>query len=239
MVTSSHDSSNIHGTSAPVSAAKEPEKTSPTTSKTEELAKEALTQSASSTLPVEPDRFEVLSDGLAQTVAGVSEMIAGGVLVSAAVGTAGLSVPFGWIVILHGANVTSAGVTTLVTGKHQDSLTCQGMEALGASLELARAVDSCATLVFTFGAEAVASRAIVFSAELLSLKGGLNLKKLSSCNQKLKNFSIVIALVAGQGEIISRLAIGVACEALKNLSLQKTLRKVAKAASVYILRKKP
>ncbi|WP_157367925.1 SpvB/TcaC N-terminal domain-containing protein [Alloactinosynnema sp. L-07] len=90
-----------------------------------------------------------------KAVGGVLEMAAGAAG-GAATSWTGVGAVAGAVVVVHGADVTSAGLRQLWTGEETSSLTSQGLQAAGMSRRNAEIVDTTITVVGSLGTTALA-----------------------------------------------------------------------------------
>jgi len=100
-------------------------------------------------------------------IAGFFQMIGGGVEATVGYGFAGLTaetgvgIAAGVAVGLHGTDVAIAGYYAMVNGVPQDTLTSQGLQAVGVPQDWANGIDAGVSMVGTMGVGAAARGAIV------------------------------------------------------------------------------
>lgn len=94
--------------------------------------------------------------GAVKAVGGVLEMAAGA-SGGAATSWTGVGAVAGAVVVVHGADVASSGLTQLWTGEQTSSLTSRGLQAAGMSRDNAELVDAGVSIVGSMGTSAMAN----------------------------------------------------------------------------------
>jgi RHS repeat-associated protein len=110
-----------------------------------------------------------------KVIGGAAEMVAGGAAILTPEPTMVTKV-VGAAAVVHGADNVSAGLTQMMTGQDQSTLTSQGMQAAGVSKETADLVDGGVTIALTGGAAALTKTAqlpSVATATANATKGGI------------------------------------------------------------------
>jgi RHS repeat-associated protein len=93
-----------------------------------------------------------------KVIGGAAEMVAGGAAILTPEPTMVTKV-VGAAAVVHGADNVSAGLTQMMTGQDQSTLTSQGMQAAGVSKETADLVDGGISIALTGGAGALTKTA--------------------------------------------------------------------------------